>query len=82
VDFEIEDALGKLVRTGVVERRGSRFRARPIESALDRLDDVWDHYSDPAWPEAVPDDPDEMAERARVSAPEGRQSFARGASPG
>jgi hypothetical protein len=44
VDFEIGDALAKLERLGVVERDGDRYRALPIERALERLDAAWDNY--------------------------------------
>ncbi len=44
VDFEIEGALGKLVRAGVVVRHGDRYAARPVAAALEKLDDTWDRY--------------------------------------
>jgi hypothetical protein len=44
VDFEIEDALGKLLRAGVVVRDGDRYAALPVEAALEKLDDTWDRY--------------------------------------
>jgi hypothetical protein len=44
VDFEIEDALDKLVRAGVVVRTGDRYEALPVESALEKMDDTWDRY--------------------------------------
>lgn len=44
VDFEIEDALAKLERLKVVEKVGDRYRARPIEKALEVLDYTWDNY--------------------------------------
>ncbi len=44
VDFEIEDALGKLVRAGVVVRAGDRYAASPVEAALEKMDDTWDRY--------------------------------------
>lgn len=37
VDFEIEDALAKLERTGAVVRVGNRYAARPIDEATARL---------------------------------------------
>lgn len=44
VDFEIEDALDKLVRAGVVTRTGDRYAALPVEAALEKMDDTWDRY--------------------------------------
>jgi len=38
VDFEIEDALTKLERTGAIVRIGDRYAARPIDEATTRLD--------------------------------------------
>lgn len=51
VDFEIDDALGKLLRLGVVEQVGERYRAQPLERALSILDGVWDNYFRYANPE-------------------------------
>jgi hypothetical protein len=51
VDFEIGDALAKLERLQLVERKEDRFSAVPIETALERLDDAWDnifHYANDA----------------------------------
>jgi hypothetical protein len=44
VDFEIGDALAKLERHRLVERVGDRYRAHPIEKALEMLDFTWDNY--------------------------------------
>ncbi len=44
VDFEIEDALAKLERLGVVEKVGDRYRAMPLAKALETLDYTWDNY--------------------------------------
>ncbi|MCI0459564.1 MAG: DUF3754 domain-containing protein [Gemmataceae bacterium] len=44
VDFEIEDALAKLERLGVVEKVGDRYRAVPLAKALETLDYAWDNY--------------------------------------
>jgi Protein of unknown function (DUF3754) len=43
IDFEIGDALAKLERLRLVERRNDRITAVPIENALERLDDAWDN---------------------------------------
>jgi hypothetical protein len=44
VDFEIGDAIGKLERLRIVEKQGDRYRARPLEQALQVLDWTWDNY--------------------------------------
>jgi hypothetical protein len=51
VDFEIEDALAKLERLGVVEKSGERYRAAPIARALEAMDSTWDNYFKYANPE-------------------------------
>ena len=42
IDFEIQDALGKLERLGVVTREGEAYAATPPSDALARLDAAWD----------------------------------------
>ena len=42
VDFEIEDAVGKLVAANIVELVGDRYRAVPLETAQLRLDALWE----------------------------------------
>jgi hypothetical protein len=44
VDFEIGDALEKLERFGLVERADDRYRAKPIETALQLLSTRWEGY--------------------------------------
>jgi hypothetical protein len=44
VDFEIEDALGKLERLNLVTKNGDRYTAVPIDRALEALDYAWDNY--------------------------------------
>jgi hypothetical protein len=44
VDFEIDDALAKLEKLGLVERIGDRYRARPLPQALELLDYTWDNH--------------------------------------
>ena len=45
VDFECRDALEKLLRLGLVEQvTGPRYRAVPIDVALERLDHAWDNF--------------------------------------
>ncbi len=45
VDFEIDDALQKLERAQIVEVSGCRYRAFPMQAALERLDSVWERYA-------------------------------------
>jgi Protein of unknown function (DUF3754) len=44
VDFEVDDALSKLDRLGLLTRAGARLTALPPAEALARLDRVWDDY--------------------------------------
>jgi len=45
VDFEVDDALAKLVRLRVVEQPfPERYAAASLETALQRLDEAWDDY--------------------------------------
>lgn len=44
VDFEIEDAVAKLQRLGLVESQGDRLKARPLPQVLVALDQIWDNY--------------------------------------
>jgi hypothetical protein len=44
VDFEIGDALEKVERLGIVQKNGDRWRAVPLEIALEKLDYRWDNY--------------------------------------
>ncbi len=44
IDFEIDDALAKLVALGLVERTDERLRAVPLDEAIRRLDRRWDDY--------------------------------------
>lgn len=47
VDFEVDDALAKLLRLGLVERsEGGRLQAAPIDAALATLDRTWDGIFD------------------------------------
>lgn len=59
VDFEIDDAVEKLETLQIVEKipdgaGGSRYKARPIEKALERLDYTWDNYFQFNNPETSP----------------------------
>ena len=44
IDFEVDDALAKLDRLGLLKRNGERLSAPPPEEALARLDEMWDNY--------------------------------------
>ncbi len=44
VDFEIEDALAKLERLGLVVSENDAYRAVPVDAALSKLDAAWDAY--------------------------------------
>ena len=50
VDFEIEDAVRKLTRAGIVEQVGDRYRAIPMDAAQARLDELWEKYTRDAAP--------------------------------
>jgi len=47
IDFEVHDAIHKLIAGGVLQQEGDRYRAHPIPVALERLDHLWDHDPDP-----------------------------------
>ncbi|MBI4952145.1 MAG: hypothetical protein HY908_08930 [Myxococcales bacterium] len=42
LDFEVDDALAKLTRYGLVTQEGDRYRAVPLGEALALLDARWD----------------------------------------
>jgi hypothetical protein len=42
VDFEVDDALEKLVRMKLATQVGDRYAAVPIEQALEVMDETWD----------------------------------------
>jgi hypothetical protein len=44
VDFEVDDALAKLERLGLLRRNGERLSVPPPDEALAQLDKVWDDY--------------------------------------
>ena len=44
VDFEVDDALAKLDRLGLLKRDGERLTVPPPSEALAKLDSVWDNY--------------------------------------
>ena len=43
-DFEVDDALGKLDRLGLLRRDGERISVLSPQDALARLDTIWDNY--------------------------------------
>jgi hypothetical protein len=43
VDFEVDDALGKLQRLGLLKRDNGGLTVIPLEEALEVLDDRWDN---------------------------------------
>jgi hypothetical protein len=44
IDFEVDDALAKLERLGLLKHDGERLTVRPPHEALERLDYEWDNY--------------------------------------
>jgi hypothetical protein len=44
IDFEVDDALAKLERLGLLKHDGERLSVLPPEAALERLDYEWDNY--------------------------------------
>ncbi|MGD9331984.1 MAG: TMEM143 family protein [Desulfobacterales bacterium] len=44
IDFEVDDALEKLQRWGLLKREGERFCALSLPEAKARLDQIWDNY--------------------------------------
>ncbi len=46
IDFEVDDALHKLARWGLLHREGERLCVLPPAAAKAQLDQIWDHYFD------------------------------------
>jgi hypothetical protein len=44
IDFEVDDALAKLERLGLLKRQGERLSVPPLDDALVVLDRIWDHF--------------------------------------
>ncbi len=44
IDFEVDDALAKLDRLGLLKRDGERLSVPPPQETLARLDYIWDNY--------------------------------------
>jgi hypothetical protein len=45
IDFEIDDAMNKLKRVGLVTETDGRFQAVPMTAAQRRLDHLWERYA-------------------------------------
>ena len=48
IDFEIDDALQKLLALGLVQETNGELTAIPIETAIQKFDQRWDDYFFPA----------------------------------
>ncbi len=44
IDFDVDDALGKLARLGVLRRDGEHFRVAPLDEAIAQLHQVWVNF--------------------------------------
>lgn len=44
IDWEVEDALQKLERLELIEKREGNWHALPLQKALEHLDYIWDHH--------------------------------------
>jgi hypothetical protein len=44
IDFEVDDAIAKLEKLGIVRKSGDHYVAVSLEQALERLDYRWDNY--------------------------------------
>lgn len=47
LDFDVTDAINKLVKMELVEQSGEVFVARPLNAAVKILDDYWDDIYQP-----------------------------------
>jgi hypothetical protein len=47
LDFDVADAINKLVDMELVEQDGDVFVARPLNDAVNTLDDYWDNIYQP-----------------------------------
>jgi hypothetical protein len=47
LDFDVTDAINKLVDMELVEQDGDVFVARPLNGAVNTLDDYWDNIYQP-----------------------------------
>jgi len=44
IDFEVDDALGKLQRLGLLQHDGDKLAVPPLDAALVELDRAWDNF--------------------------------------
>ena len=44
LDFEIDDALKKLIKLGLITQKNNQYQAITLDAALQKLDDTWDNY--------------------------------------
>ena len=44
LDFEVDDAMGKLERLELAWRQGEFLRVKPLDQAKQRIDYIWDNY--------------------------------------
>ena len=44
LDFEVDDAVAKLERLGLLQRSGDRLSVSPLKQALITLDEIWDNF--------------------------------------
>ncbi len=51
VDFDAKEALGRLLRDGIVAQETGLLRALPPATALTYIDEKWDDYLDQIWAE-------------------------------
>ena len=54
IDFGCDDALGKLERLGLLERRGAKVAVPALDETLRRLDRVWDNFFPDGGPATKP----------------------------
>jgi len=47
VNFEIDDALNKLLTLGIITKNDNGYQALPIDEAIKILDQRWDNYFQP-----------------------------------
>jgi len=53
LDFEVDDALAKLERLGLLARRGEQLAVSPLDEAIAQLHRVWDNFFPVAEPAAA-----------------------------
>ena len=44
IDFDMQDAINKLIRLGLVKENNNKFKALPLQDANKKLDALWDGY--------------------------------------